>query len=223
MDLNAVAALPYLFLVAASLFLVLFQVIAFCLGGGSHDTDVHHDIDHDFHHDVSHDVHHDMHHDVHHDHHPGLLTKILSTVMVGSSVPFLVVMYVLSLSCGLTGLAVSLALAKFFTVANWFLLVTAPISCAVSLLTTRSIVRRIAPLFQMSGQAETLDELVGKTGRVSSIQIDHQFGEIVVPINGVPEHVIAKTDGETIQRDDSIVVMGIDQDTQRPIVTRIRN
>ena len=218
MDLNSLAALPYLFLVAVALFMVFFQVIAYCVGGGDHHHDVNHDID--LHHG---DIHHDAHHDVHTDHTPGLFNKMLSTVLVGSSVPIFVVLYVLSFSCGLAGLACSLLLAKFFAVSSWFLAITLPLSSVTSLLVTRSVVKRLAPIFQISGTAESHEDLVGKTGRVSSIQIDNQFGEVVVLVNGVSEHVIAKTDGEVIQRDDSIVVMDIDRETQRPIVTRIKN
>lgn len=221
MDFNAVAALPFLFLLGVSGFLVLFQFLAFCLGGGEHHHDVHHDID--VHHDVdiSHDVDHDIDH--HMEHHPGIVSKALGTVLVGTSVPIMVVMYILCLSTGLAGLAISLSLAKFFAVSNWFLALTLPASSTVGLLFTRTVVRKISPLFQISGKAETPEELVGKVGRVASSQIDHTFGEVVVEVNGVAEHIFAKTDGETIQRDDTIVVMDIDRENGRPIVTRVRN
>ncbi|MGE0712792.1 MAG: hypothetical protein AB7N76_34195 [Planctomycetota bacterium] len=152
-------------------------------------------------------------------HSPGIvLLKLLEPLGVGK-VPLSVVGQAFGLSFGMAGLASSYALhAQLGELGALQLAITLPISFVAACLLTQRLVRLVLPFLRVSGQAESAQDLVGKRGRVTSLRVDGEFGEVVLTVNGAPSYVFVRSGGEPIDRDAEVVVVAYDRDLQRHVV-----
>jgi hypothetical protein len=239
MDITSVALIPYLVSITVVLFMFFIQATLLLVAGVGLDFDADHDVDLDadidvdldvdvdVDVDVGVDVNHDLDiHDFDVDHdvdidHDFSLGRALSPLGVGQ-VPLSIVFYAYALSFGIGGIASSFLLSQIFAASLWFLFLTIPISLVIGWHATKHSVKFVAPLLKTSGAAECKRDIVGREGRITSINADEKFGEAVIMINGASNHVIIQTDNEIIEKHTPIVVIDFDEESKRPIVSRLK-
>jgi len=232
-DITSLSLLPFTIPVTVVIFLALLQLLLFMVTGIGFDFDADADIDVDADFDLDIDADVDVEvpvihldHDVDLDHDfdaEGFsLGKFLSPIGVGQ-VPLSIVGYAYSLSFGVTGIATSFVLAKFFTMSWLLLLLTVPLSLIVGWHVTKHTVKAVFPLLKTSGAADCKRSVVGQTGKVTSTKVNKTFGEATFTINGAINHMIIRTDETSpITKGDSVIVTGFDEEAKRPIVSRLK-
>ena len=234
MEITSVALIPYLVSITIVLFMFIIQAALLLIAGVGVDFDADHDVDLDADVDLDLDVDADIDVDVNHDldihdfdvdhdvDHDFSLGRALSPLGVGQ-VPLSIVFYAYALSFGVGGVATSFLMSQLFTAALWFLFITVPVSLVIGWHVTKHSIKFVAPLLKTSGIAEDMSSIVGRSGRVTSMQVTDKFGEAAITINGALNHVIVKTfDDEIIEKNSPIVVVDFDKESKRPIVTRMK-
>lgn len=242
MDIASPVLIPFLIPITLVIFMLIMQLTLLLVAGVGFDFDADHDVDLDADLDLDMDV--DLDVDVpigvgvdahsiavggdgvEFDHHidpDGFsLGKFLSPLGVGQ-VPLSVVWNAYALSFGISGVALSVLLAKFFAVSFWFLGLTIPLAIVFGWHATKRASRLVMPLLKTHGIAECKSDAVGRTGKVTSLKIDDKWGEAVVTINGQSNHVIVRAvDDEVIEQGSDIVIVGYDEEMKRPIVGKVR-
>lgn len=192
------------------------------------DVDIDHDVDVDIDHDV--DLHLDLDVEVDHDvdlehggggHHSfsADLLRFLAPLGVGQ-VPLSVVAQAWALSWGVSGVAASFGLKAALggVFLPWFPAATLPLATVGAWFGTQRLTRLVRGLFRVSGQAERMQDLVGRVGRVTSLKVDAEYGEVCLEVNGAPNYVYVKSRGESIERDSNVVVVEYDVDAHRIVV-----
>ena len=95
---------------------------------------------------------------------------------------------------------------------------TLPLSFLLGCWGTMRIVRLVVPFLRVSGKAESQDDLVGKTGRVTSLRVDADYGEVCLQVNGGSNYVVVRSNGEQIDRGNTVVVVSYDVKKHRAVV-----
>lgn len=209
MTLDAPILIPFLVPIGIVIVMVILQLLLLLVAGIGFDFDFDHG-------EIDVDV--DLDADVDIDSEGFSLAKFLNPIGLGY-IPLSIIWYTYGLSFGVVGIITTFVLAKFNPVALWFLAASIPISIFVGWHITKYVVRFIAPLFKTTGVAEDVYDLVGRSGKITSLQADENYGEITISLNGTVNHMIVKTNGETLLRGATVVVTNIDPDSKRPIVT----
>jgi hypothetical protein len=173
------------------------------------------DIDHDHDHDFDHG------HDFDHDAAGWSFGKLLSPLGVGK-IPLSIVWETYFLGFGISGVTLSFLLSKFFAASFWFLGATIPLSLVFGWHITKLAAKAVVPLLKTSGVAESERDIVGRIGKVTSLGVDNEWGEVELNVNGSINHMIVVTDGDTLGRGDQVVVTDYDSEKKRPIVTRLK-
>ena len=225
MNLWSLELWPYLIPLGLVLSFATMQLLLLLVGGISFDLDADMDVDLDVDVDLDMDVDLDADVDVDadvdaggHGGGPGLLVTVLSPLGLGK-VPLTILLQAFGLSWGLTGGLTSYALfAQYGQPVPWFLAVTIPASLAGGAIGTKLLVRMLAPLFKVTGKAESHADLIGRLGRVTSLQVDAEYGEVCLETNGTPNYVVVRGQGELSKRGDTVIVVGFDVGAQRPVV-----
>lgn len=223
MDITSITLLPFTVPIAVVVFMFLLQSLLIMFTGigldfdADHDVDLDADIDFDvssFH--VDHDI--DLDHDF-----DFSLGKFLSPIGVGQ-IPLSIVGYAYSLSFGVTGIATSFALAQFFTLTWWLLFITIPLSLVAGWHITKQTVKLIYPLLKTSGAADSKRSVIGQTGKITSLKVTKKYGEATFTLNNTINHMIITIDdeNESLTKGDDVIVTGYDEETKRPIVSRIK-
>lgn len=205
MSLDSPVLIPFLVPIGLVVVMVAVQLVLLLVTGLGFDFDFDHD------HDIDGDL------DIV-DTDGITLTKFLSPIGVGH-VPLSIIWYAYGLSFGVIGIVTTFVLNKFFPVTWLYLLGSVPIGIILGWHFTKHVIRFIAPLFKTSGNAEDLYDLIGRSARVTSLEANSSFGEIAIQINGAVNHMIVKTNGETLQQGAEVVVTDIDRESKRPIVS----
>lgn len=228
MDITSLTLLPFTVPIAVVVFMFLLQSLLILFTGigldfdADHDVDLDADIDFDadvssFH--VDHDI--DLDHDFEHD---GFsLGKFLSPIGVGQ-IPLSIVGYAYSLSFGVTGIATSFALAQFFALTGWFLFITIPLSLVAGWHITKQTVKLIFPLLKTSGAADSKRSVIGQTGKITSLKVTKKYGEATFTLNNTINYMVITIDdeNESLTKGDDVIVTGYDEETKRPIVSRLK-
>jgi len=148
------------------------------------------------------------------------LAKFLNPIGVGH-VPLSIIWYAYGLSFGVIGIVSTFLLNKLYPITWWFLAGTIPAGVVFGWFFTKHVIRFIAPLFKTSGDAEDLYDLIGRSARITSLEANSTFGEVVIQINGTINHMAIKTSGEILQQGVEVIVTDIDRESKRPIVSSI--
>ena len=232
MDITSLTLLPFTVPIAVVVFMFLIQSLLIMFTGIGLDFDADHDVDLDADIDFDADVNVDVSsfqvdHDIDLDHdfeHDGFsLGKFLSPIGVGQ-IPLSLVGYAYSLSFGVTGIAASFALAQFFTLTWWLLFITIPLSLVVGWHITKQTVKLVFPLLKTSGVAASKRSVIGQTGKITSLKVTKKYGEATFTLNNTINHMIITIDdeNESLTKGDDVIVTGYDEETKRPIVSRLK-
>jgi hypothetical protein len=176
-------------------------------GHGVFDIDHEHDFDHD--------------HDFDHGAGSWSFGKLLSPLGVGK-IPLSIVWETYFLGFGMGGVTASFVLSQFFAVSYWFLLLTVPVSLVIGWHVTKLAAKAVVPLLKTSGIAESEQDIVGRVGKVTSLGVDSEWGEVELNVNGSINHVIVVSDGDNLEQDDRVVVSDYDFEKKRPVVSRLK-
>jgi hypothetical protein len=226
MEITSTALIPYLVSILVVFIFFLMHLSLMLFAGVGFDVDADADIDADIDLDIELDADLDVDADADVDIDTDVdsefsLGKFLSPLGVGQ-IPLSIIGYAYALSFGVAGVISSYLLAQIFVANVWFLFITIPISIVAGWHATKHSIRLILPVLKTSGIAEGKTDLVGRQGRVTSLKATKTFGEAVFTINGAINHMIVKTDDEEIEKNSEVVVVGFDEESKRPIITRLK-
>jgi hypothetical protein len=222
MGAEAIICIPFLIALGVVAAMGVLQALLLFVGGIGLDFDGDADLDLDVEVDAI-DVDLDADVDIDADVEPGgiSLAKLLSPIGLGR-IPLSIIWYAYSVGFGVSGLVGSYILAHLFPIAVWFLAATIPFGIVCGWHFTKHSVRFIAPFLRTSGLAEASSEMIGRMGRVTSLQADGEWGEAVFTVNGATNHVIVRTDDEVLNKDTEIIIVDYDKEKKRPVVGRLK-
>lgn len=195
----------------------LLAAAAACMGIGGGEAD--HDIDHDLDHDVEHGVEgHGEHgeHAVHGD--GGKYVDIMSMIGVGR-VPLSIILTMLNLIFGFTGLAVNLIFAHILPpyLYFWVSLVVATLVAFIGTGKAARLVQRFMPTNE--SYCPKRSDLVGITGKLVFDTTPEQ-GEIKIYVDNALMQVSCRTNGERIKADTEVTITDYIRDQNVYIVER---
>lgn len=147
--------------------------------------------------------------------------KLLSPLGVGK-IPLSIIWETYFLGFGMSGFTVSFILSQFFAASFWFLLLTIPLGLVSGWHLTKLGAKLIIPLLKTSGVAESQRDIIGRTGKVTSLEVTDKWGEIALNINGSTNHMIVASDTQDLQKGEQVIVVGYDEDLKRPIISRLK-
>ena len=72
-----------------------------------------------------------------------------------------------------------------------------------------------------AGRAEGKKDRVGSVSKLTSLAVTPTYNEISIMINGYVNHMIVRSQKETLEQGASVMVVDFDDESNRPIITRV--